>query len=602
MADPSTEISSPVKEHVRRILADDQLCSRSCFWDVSNRRDIKASEVKFQPFLSASQKALVEKLIPFYLHNPRGPCLISRVIKDVDCLMVFNHMVFAMNNPPHPQDTVGALSDAGIGQSGSNQTGKKKRVVTVMDTTKTADLANRPAFLPCSHEGPCHSSSICACASDKVHCEQFCGCDKSCSRRFRGCTCKAGGRKMCFEDSRCECWTHSRECDPHLCGTCGVVEVLDSVNKYTDEIRTGRCKNNRIQLALPAPTTKAPSQVQGYGLYSRAEILMGDYIGEYTGEIISRSEGNRRGTIYHLINQEYLFNLNQDQEIDASKIGNKMRFMNNSQREEYINVEAKSLFCSGVVRIGLFARRDIRAGAELLWKYGYSAELVKFFWEPGEKPTTDRALIPYSNERLARNTGKNKLAGEIRRNPAGSGSPASAASRKQKRKRPLVESPVQEPNRGDEESSEEEALEGPAADLPKLTELDNSEDSDYYETNDQVVTEDPETEDDDVDEESDLEPAQESRGRTAGSGTPKTARSNFAHGTTSSSRSVGGSTSRDSKHTADTSVKKNSRQIIDHRRRQIKPGDKRLGGQAQQRAWETRKHNGLGAQVASSPR
>ena len=587
------------KEQVRRILSDNQLCSRSCFWDAPNRRDIKASEVKFQPFLSASQKALVEKLIPFYLHNPRGPCLISRIIRDVDCLMVFNHMIFTIYNPSHPQDLPGAISGTTAGQPGSNQTGKKRRVITVMDTTKSADLVNRPVFHPCSHEGPCHSSSTCNCAKDKVHCQQFCGCDKSCSRRFRGCTCKTGGRKMCFEDSRCECWMHSRECDPHLCGSCGVVDVLDSSNKYKDEIRTGRCRNNRIQLGILAPTTKAPSQVQGYGLYSRSEILMHDFIGEYTGEIVSRSEGNRRGTIYHLINQEYLFNLNLDQEIDASKNGNKMRFMNNSQREEYINVEAKSLFCGGVVRIGLFAKRDIKAGAELLWKYGYSAELVKFFWEPGEKPATARALIPYSNERLSRSTGKNKLAGETPRKPRERGSPSMAVSRKKRRKRPLVESPAHERNNGADDSSGEEVLEGTVADLPKLSEIDDSADSDY-ETKD-PVSEDAETEDDDVDEDSDLDPVHEARGRTAGSRTPKRGQGNLAQVTPSSSRSVGGSTTRHRNHTADTGVKKNSRQIIDHRRRQINPGDKRLGGRAQQRAWETRKHNSLGAQMATSP-
>ncbi|KAJ9605177.1 hypothetical protein H2200_010567 [Cladophialophora chaetospira] len=506
------------KAKVRSVLADDQLCSESCFWDVGNRRDIHASEVKFQPFLSASMKIMVEKLIPFYLSNPRGPCLISRVIKDVDCLMVFNHMIFAIFDPPHPDDTSGAMSDSSTGQRGSFQAGKKRRVIPVIDTTRSADLA-----------------------------------------------------------------------------------ILDSSNKYKDEIRIGRCRNNRIQLGLPAPTTKAPSQVQGYGLYSRAEIRMGDFIGEYTGDIISRSEGNRRGTIYHLVNQEYLFNLNQNQEIDASKNGNKMRFMNNSQREENINVEAKSLFCGGVVRIGLFAKRDITAGVELLWKYGYSAELVKYFWEPGEKPATARALIPYSNERLARNTGRNKLAGESSRTGRAASSQSPAVNRGMKRKRGLFESPGQVQDKTFEDTSEEEAVEDLVADLPKPPEIDDSEDSDYHEPNGHV-SEDAEVDDDDLDEDSDLEHPQDSRGRTSGaSGTPKKGRRNLPNGASSSSRSVGGSTSQQRKQTVAKGMKKNSREASDYRRRQIKPGDKRIGGKAQQRAWETRKQNSLGGQVMSSP-
>ncbi|OAL38033.1 hypothetical protein AYO20_02485 [Fonsecaea nubica] len=471
------------ESYVRPVLADDEFCCSSCFWDVNNRRDITVSEVKFQPFLSQSQKATVDSLMRFYLHNQRGPCLISRVVKDVGCMMVFNHIIFSIFRVKHSIDP--SLSDAEISPAQPeasavppNQKKKKnkKNRVPIIDVSNSAELHTREPFVPCHHKGPCQDNPACSCAKAKVHCEWFCGCDIECKRRFRGCNCKASVKKTCFQDARCECWKLNRECDPHLCLKCGVLDVLDSFNKYRVDNRQGRCRNNRIQLGLPAKTTKAPSQVQGYGLYSVTSIPRSEFIGEYVGEVVSRQEADRRGSLYHLQNQEYLFNLNAFQEIDASVVGNKMRFMNNSQKDEFINVDPKSLLCSGQVRIGLFARRNIRAGEELLWKYGYSDEHVKNFWEPGDKPSNERALIPLSHERLGRTTGTNMLAGEGSDVGQEQRSQSPVVAPVQKRKREVSESTESSPSNDDEEA---DSSGGETVRALANVEIDDSEDEDY---------------------------------------------------------------------------------------------------------------------------
>ncbi|OAG42642.1 hypothetical protein AYO21_03227 [Fonsecaea monophora] len=489
------------ESYVRPVLADDEFCCSSCFWDVNNRRDITVSEVTFQPFLSQSQKAMVESLMRFYLHNQRGPCLISRIIKDVSCMMVFNHILFSIFRVKHSIDP--SLSDAEISPAqpeasavAPNQKRKKnkKNRVPIIDVSNSAELHTREPFVPCYHKGPCQDNPACSCAKAKVHCEWFCGCDIECKRRFRGCNCKASVKKTCFQDARCECWKLNRECDPHLCLKCGVLDVLDSYNKYRVDNRQGRCRNNRIQLGLPAKTTKAPSQVQGYGLYSVTSIPRSEFIGEYVGEVVSRQEADRRGSLYHLQNQEYLFNLNASQEIDASVVGNKMRFMNNSQKDEFINVEPKSLLCSGQVRIGLFARRNIRPGEELLWKYGYSDEHVKNFWEPGDKPSNERALIPLSHERLGRTTGTNLLAGEGSDVAQEQRSQSPVVAPGQKRKREVSESTESSPSNDDEEEANSSGGETVRA-LANI-EIDDSEDEDYE-------GEDDASGEDDLDEEID---------------------------------------------------------------------------------------------------
>lgn len=599
-ADGSVGGDSRKVSHARQVLADDESCSPSCFWDVTSRRDVKISEVKFQPFMSQSQKLLVDKLIGFYLGNQRGPCLISRIIKDVSCLMVFHYMIYRITRVPHPVADSGATSDSSTAQRHHNHARKKKKPVPIIDTSRSAELDQRPPFMPCSHDGPCHNNPACTCFRSKVHCERFCGCDGSCKRRFRGCTCTARGNKICFKDSRCECWKLNRECDPSLCGKCGVVEVLDSANKYNDEIRRGRCRNNRIQLGLPAPTTKAPSQVQGYGLYSRADISSGDFIGEYTGEIVSISEGDRRGAMYHVLNQEYLFVINKGQEIDASNNGNKMRFMNNSQREENINVEPKKLLCSGVVRVGLFAKRFIRAGEELLYNYNYPESVVKNFWEPGERPSTARRLVASGSERIARTTGANKLAGENVNNEPKEESSQSPLSRLPKRKRPVIESPLARHRFDRASTHSDEDSERSASNVPAAPEIDDSQDSDY-ETNG-VGSDEGDVEDEPDDESDDdavaARPASARRSSTRrslrGGGGPARSSSNNMNAGKSRSRERKGQRlnkdmSRIHSATVSTAAKNKKELAAVKRQRKIGPHDKRLGGRAQQQAWRTRR-------------
>lgn len=591
----------------RSSFQDNEFCSISCFWEVSHRRKTKISEVKFQPFLSQSHRVLVEKLMRFYLNYTRGPCMISRIVKDVTCERVFSHMIYCMIQKPHPALDGDATSDSNHGQRHPNAVKKKRKPVTVMDVSRSGDLDQRPPFLPCSHHGPCHNDPKCNCYRYKVHCERFCGCDESCKRRFKGCSCVARGNKVCFKDNRCECWKLNRECDPSLCGKCGVFEVLDSYNKYNDDIRKGRCRNNRIQLGLPAPTTKAPSQIQGYGLYSRTDIPKEEFIGEYTGEVISKSEGNRRGAMYHVLGQEYLFIINKAQEIDASNNGNKMRFMNNSQREEHINVEPKMLWCSGVVRVGLFAKRHIKAGEELLYNYNYPQSKVQYFWEPGERPANTRAVVPLSHERIARTITATNAVGNIVNTMGGDGSLSPVPSRNRKRKRMVDESPeldnLETVTTADGVQSESEAS--------RILEIEDSEDSEYR-TNGRA------TEDEEIEELSDeiVSFGGTSKPSKVGANPPK-GRSSKVVGATSRrvkkrSRMNGTATARRAFRPKDqmdgalstlgairaktkpmsraTHTKNKAGKLV-IRKRKIGPNDRRFGGKAQQLAWETRRMN-----------
>jgi SET domain/CXC domain len=362
---------------------DEETCSQSCFWDVSNRHqrtidDLVHTESQSR-FVDWSKKDIVlfRSMLAACTQIRRGPCIMASVLTR-PCSVIFVEMMFEIYVIPHPVSENHADKTQPLSNALTN--GYKDKHYW-SESSQTYDHHKRRPFVPCSHSGPCQKNADCTCWTDKVACEWICGCDRKCSRRFQGCRCIARGAKVCFKDSTCDCWVLNRECDPWLCGKCGVLEVLDPLNRHDDSILRGRCKNAMIQRNIPKRTLKGPSEVHGWGLFAGAAIRANDFIGEYKGEVISEEESNRRGLVYHYRGLEYLFRLNKEQEIDSSRAGNKMRFINNSERPSTINVYAQTMLCNGVQRIGLFAKRNVVAGEEMFFRYGYPESVTKHFWE-----------------------------------------------------------------------------------------------------------------------------------------------------------------------------------------------------------------------------
>ncbi len=353
---------------------DEQLCSDKCFWAVQARPDDSPSALSLSP----ETMSLYRHILPTFLSSRRSPCLIALGLHQVSCLDVFKEMRGDAKATKHPR----SLEDAEV----IPEARKNHIFDHYSETSNTHALDHRVPFVPCSHPGPCDKEANCSCYKNRTSCERICGCSKDCGRRYTGCKCVAKGRKVCFQSNDCDCWRLNRECDPWICGSCGVLEVLDPVNRYDEGIQEFRCKNAKLQRDVPRRTLKGRSDVQGWGLFAGEDIKRHEYIGEYKGEIVGESESDRRGAVYHHRGVEYLFKLNKDQEIDSSRAGNKMRFINNSLRNDVINVEAKKMFCNGVQRIMLFSKKPIEAGKELFFNYGYPKSVTKNFWEPGEGP------------------------------------------------------------------------------------------------------------------------------------------------------------------------------------------------------------------------
>ncbi|GAB1734954.1 hypothetical protein NU219Hw_g31t1 [Hortaea werneckii] len=294
----------------------------------------------------------------------------------------------------------------------------------------------RGPFYPCHHPGQTCESAECSCFENMVPCEKTCSCSPDCARRFKGCSCSAerlkkGQRLMCYEDERCVCYSLGRECDPDLCGSCGVLEVLDPVNRECEDPMHGRCRNACIQFGRPAQTLLGQSGIHGFGLYAGQTIRQHDFVGEYKGEIITKEEAERRGAVYEKQQLSYLFTLNAFQEIDSTYFGNNIRFINHAGNGKN-NLYPRIFMVNTVHRIALFADKTIQKGEELLFDYGpkfpdeqlggkkayqprvRNSNMVHDFWEV----EVERDATGYRRARkAAKPTGK----GKARKTDAGAG-------------------------------------------------------------------------------------------------------------------------------------------------------------------------------------
>ncbi|KAH9059795.1 hypothetical protein EDB87DRAFT_1562822 [Lactarius vividus] len=277
----------------------------------------------------------------------------------------------------------------------------------VEDEKEVCDgFENYEAPGPCSHAGPCDQSNHCTCAERSVHCSRSCQCSLTCGHRWEGCRCllipkkaKTQTSQTCAIDANCPCRTRGWECDPFIC-ECDNLTYLLAPGKWPKHTKplprrlaprsdgVYYCQNSDIQRGLAAEV-EIKRGMYGLGAFAVNGIHKGEFIGEYIGELIPNEADNKEYASFSStilrehVDLNYNFGYSEDFSLDSARVGNETRYINHGSDEGgKANAEAGTKLVFGEQRIGLWAKRFIREGGEILFDYG------EVYWGNKKKPKT----------------------------------------------------------------------------------------------------------------------------------------------------------------------------------------------------------------------
>ncbi|KAI3500425.1 hypothetical protein L1887_36246 [Cichorium endivia] len=250
--------------------------------------------------------------------------------------------------------------------------------------------------LPCRQYNPCGCQSSCgkecSCLVSGTCCEKYCGCPKTCKNRFRGCHC---AKSQC-RSRQCPCFAAGRECDPDVCRNCWIGCGDGTLGIPGQRGDNYECRNMKLLLKQQQRVLLGRSDVSGWGAFLKNSVPKHEYLGEYTGELISHREADKRGKIYDRENSSFLFNLNDQYVLDAYRKGDKLKFANHSPVP---NCYAKVIMVAGDHRVGIFAKERISAGEELFYDYRYEPDRAPAWAKKPESSGTKKEETAPSNGR-----------------------------------------------------------------------------------------------------------------------------------------------------------------------------------------------------------
>jgi histone-lysine N-methyltransferase SETD1 len=116
------------------------------------------------------------------------------------------------------------------------------------------------------------------------------------------------------------------------------------------------------------------SAIHNWGLYAQEPIAVNDMIIEYVGEKVRQRVADLREAKYDMqgVGSSYLFRIDEDTVIDATKMGGIARFINHSCTP---NCTAKIIRVDNTKRIVIYALRDINSDEELTYDYKFEREM-----------------------------------------------------------------------------------------------------------------------------------------------------------------------------------------------------------------------------------
>lgn len=178
------------------------------------------------------------------------------------------------------------------------------------------------------------------------------------------------------------------------------VTSVECINKYCSCGKN--CENQRFQKKQYANVSVFQTELKGYGVRANEDITESSFIYEYIGEVIDETTFRQRMIEYdqNSFKHFYFMMLTKEAFIDATIKGSLARFVNHSCNP---NAYVDKWVVGDKLRMGIFAKRNIKKGEELTFDYNvdrYGAQsqpcycgepnCIKFM---GGKTQTDAALL-----------------------------------------------------------------------------------------------------------------------------------------------------------------------------------------------------------------
>ncbi|OAX38050.1 hypothetical protein K503DRAFT_783166, partial [Rhizopogon vinicolor AM-OR11-026] len=159
---------------------------------------------------------------------------------------------------------------------------------------------------------------------------------------------------------------------------------LEEINQVQRAVALSKGENAAMELSIKfnqLQTRKkhlrfARSPIHDWGLYAMERIARGEMVIEYVGEIIRAQVADKREKVYERqgIGSSYLFRIDEDLVVDATKKGNLGRLINHSCDP---NCTAKIITINGEKKIVIYAKQDIELGDEITYDYHFPIEQDK---------------------------------------------------------------------------------------------------------------------------------------------------------------------------------------------------------------------------------
>jgi len=156
---------------------------------------------------------------------------------------------------------------------------------------------------------------------------------------------------------------------------------MEQANKYLNlsadaqeqsslKLKFNQLKTRKKQLKF------SRSPIHDWGLYAMEPISQGEMVIEYVGELIRQQVADKREKYYERmgIGSSYLFRVDDDAVVDATKKGNLGRLINHCCTP---NCTAKIITINGEKKIVIYAKTNIEPGDEITYDYHFPIEQEK---------------------------------------------------------------------------------------------------------------------------------------------------------------------------------------------------------------------------------